>query len=348
MQLATSREMSLNLWRARPRGREHVGERVRRENRVRLALLALAVVAAALAFLLTGVSLDKPALFAYSMKIRLPKMAAMLVAAVGIGGATLVFQSVIRNTVVTPCLLGMNALYTLVHTSMAFVMGTGAFLAINANLSFLLDLAVMSGVAMVVYGLLFRATHYNVLYILLVGTVLSSLFGSIQNTLVRVMDPNEYETLLVTLVPSFSNMNVQVVALAAVLLVAVGVAFRRDLALLDVIGLGKDQAVNLGVEYNATIRRLLLFVTLCISIATALVGPISFLGLIIANLSRQLLRTYRHSQLIAGSALVGMLVLFAGEALTERAFHYLVPVSVFVSAGGGLYFLWLLLRTRQA
>lgn len=324
MQLATSREMSLNLWRARPRGREHVGERVRRENRVRLALLALAVVAAALAFLLTGVSLDKPALFAYSMKIRLPKMAAMLVAAVGIGGATLVFQSVIRNTVVTPCLLGMNALYTLVHTSMAFVMGTGAFLA-NANLSFLLDLAVMSGVAMVVYGLLFRATHYNVLYILLVGTVLSSLFGSIQNTLVRVMDPNEYETLLVTLVPSFSNMNVQVVALAAVLLVAVGVAFRRDLALLDVIGLGKDQAVNLGVEYNATIRRLLLFVTLCISIATALVGPISFLGLIIANLSRQLLRTYRHSQLIAGSALVGMLVLFAGEASPSARFTIWSP-----------------------
>lgn len=334
--------------RERMRARGHEWERTLRRNRLRLALLGLVVLVFALAFLLVGVRLDKPAFFAYSMKIRLPKVAAMLVAAVGIGGATLVFQSIIRNTVVTPCLLGMNSLYTLVHTFMAFVMGASTFAAMNANVSFLLDLAVMSVVAMVVYGLLFRATRYNVLYILLVGTVLASLFGSIQSTLVRVMDPNEYETLLATLVPSFSNMNVQVVALAAALLVAVGIAFRRDLALLDVIGLGKDQAINLGVDYNRTIRRLLLLVTLCIAIATALVGPISFLGLIVANLSRQLLRTYRHSQLIAGSVLMGMLVLFAGETLTERVFHYLIPVSVFVSVGGGLYFLWLLLRTKQA
>lgn len=327
---------------------KHEGERVFLKNRIRLVALSAVVIVAAIAFLFAGVNLDKPALVAYSMKIRLPKIAAMLIAAVGIGGATMVFQSVIQNNVVTPCLLGMNALYTLIHTALAFVIGMGAYTAINANASFLLDLAVMSSVALVVYGQLFRLTHHNVLYILLIGTVLTSLFGSIQGTLVRVMDPNEYETLLATLIPSFSNMNIQVIGLAAVLLAAVWVAFRKDLALLDVIGLGKDRAINLGVDYDRTIGRLLILVTLCIAISTALVGPISFLGLIIANLSRQVLRTYRHSQLIAGSALIGMLVLFAGETITERAFHYLVPVSVFVSVGGGLYFLWLLLHTKQA
>ena len=86
-------------------------------------------------------------------------------------------------------------------------------------------------------------------------------------------------------------------------------ALRRELALLDVLTLGKNQAVNLGVDYDKCVRRLLLGVTLYIAVATAMVGPISFLGLIIANLSRQLLRTYRHGQLILGSALFGMIVL---------------------------------------
>ena len=125
-------------------------------------------------------------------------------------------------------------------------------------------------------------------------------------------------------------------------------AFRMgELALLDVLTLGKDQAINLGVDYDRCIRRLLLGVTLCIAVATAMVGPISFLGLIIANLSRQLLRTYRHSQLILGSAFFGMIVLVGGQLIVEHVFTYAIPVSVFITVGGGLYFLYLLLTKRR-
>ena len=100
---------------------------------------------------------------------------------------------------------------------------------------------------------------------------------------------------------------------SVVLLAAIIFFLRKDLALLDVLTLGKDQAINFGVDYDKSIRRLLLGVTLSIAVATAMVGPISFLGLIIANLSRQLLKTYRHSQLIFGSVLFGMVVLVGGQ-----------------------------------
>ena len=130
-------------------------------------------------------------------------------------------------------------------------------------------------------------------------------------------------------------------------LAAVIFFLRKELALLDVITLGKDQAINLGVDYDRCNRRLLLGVTLCIAVATAMVGPISFLGLIIANLSRQLLKTYRHSQLILGSALFGMIVLIGGQLIVERIYVYSVPVSVFISVGGGIYFLYLLLANRR-
>ena len=100
----------------------------------------------------------------------------------------------------------------------------------------------------------------------------------------RVMDPNEYDNLLNTLVASFSNINSEIMIFSVVLLAAIIFFLRKDLVLLDVLTLGKDQAINLGVDYDS-IRRLLLGVTLSIAVATAMVGPISFLGLIIANLS---------------------------------------------------------------
>ena len=311
-----------------------------RANVRKLVLLAGLAALAALAYLLVEVSLEHTRLFQYAMKLRLPKLAAMVVTAFAIGGASIVFQSIIQNTIVTPCLLGMNALYTLIHTAVVFFAGSGSLLARNANLSFAADLLIMGVVATLIYSVLFQKTNHNILYVLLIGTVLSSFFSSIQTTLTRVMDPNEYDSLLTTLVASFSNINGSILALLVLVL-------RRELALLDVLTLGKDQAINLGVDYDKCVRRLLLGVTLSIAVATALVGPISFLGLIIANLSRQLLKTYRHAHLILGAALLGTAVLVGGQLLVEHVYTYAIPVSVFITVGGGVYFLYLLLTDRR-
>ena len=318
-----------------------------RANRRKLLLMGALVLLCAAAYLLVGVQFENAKLLQYAMKIRTPKLIAMLITAFAIGGASLVFQSVINNTIVTPCLLGMNSLYTLIHTAVVFVLGSGSVIATNANLSFGVDVVLMGVVATIIYSWIFKKTKHNVLHVLLVGTVLTSFFGSIQTTLTRVMDPNEYDTLLTTLVASFSNINSEIILFSVVLLAAIVFVLRKDLALLDVLTLGKAQAINLGVDYDRCIRRLLLGVTLCIAVATAMVGPISFLGLIIANLSRQLLKTYRHTQLILGSALFGMIVLVGGQLIVEHVYSYAVPVSVFITVGGGLYFLYLLLTRKK-
>lgn len=314
------------------------------------ALTVLALLSIAL-YMTVNVRFDHPKLFAYAMGLRSTKVVVMVLVAFAIGTASLIFQSIINNTIVTPCLLGMNSLYTLVHTAVVFFLGSGSVLARNSNLAFVADLLIMAVAATFLYSFLFKKTKYNVLYVLLIGTVLTSFFSSIQNTLVRAMDPNEYETLLTTLVASFSNVNDEVIVLAAALLAAVLIGLRKELMVLDVITLGKDQAINLGVDYDRTIRKLLLGVVLLISIATALVGPISFMGLIVANLSRQLFKTYRHWELILGSALIGMVLLIFGQLIVEQVFSYGIPISVFITVGGGLYFLYLLLaqgrRTRR-
>lgn len=316
-------------------------------NIQKLVMMALLAVVAAVAYMLVEVNFNNERLFFYALKLRTPKLIVMIITAFAIGGASLVFQSVINNTIVTPCLLGMNSLYTLIHTAVVFCAGSTSVLANNANLSFAVDLVIMGITATVIYGWLFKKTNYNVLYVLLIGTVLTSFFSSIQSTLTRVMDPNEYDNLLSTLVASFSNVNSEIIVFSVVVLGVLIFVLRKDLALLDVITLGRQQAVNLGVDYDRTIRRLLLGVTICIAVATAMVGPISFLGLIIANLSRQLLQTFRHGQLILGSALFGTIVLVAGQLIVEHVFTYSIPVSVFITVGGGIYFLYLLLTRRR-
>ncbi len=319
-----------------------------RSNVKKITVLALFVLLAAVAYMLVEVHFDSTKLFQYAMKIRTPKLIVMLITAFAIGGASIVFQSIINNTIVTPCLLGMNSLYTLIHTAVVFCAGSASVLASNPNLSFAVDLLLMGVVATVVYSYLFQKTNHNILYVLLIGTVLSSFFSSIQSTMTRIMDPNEYDALLNTLVASFSNINSEIIVFSLVLLALLIFFLRKELALLDVLTLGKAQAINLGVDYDRCVRRLLLGVTLCIAIATAMVGPISFLGLIIANLARQLLKTYRHTYLILGSALFGMFVLVGGQLLVEHAFAYAIPVSVFITVGGGIYFLYLLLNNRRA
>lgn len=321
--------------------------KARRSNMKKLVLLAVLVVLAAAAYMLVEINFSNTRLFSYALRIRTPKLIVMLITAFAIGGASIVFQSIINNTIVTPCLLGMNSLYTLIHTAVVFAAGSGSILAVNTNLAFAADLVLMGVIATVIYSYFFKKTNHNVLYVLLIGTVLTSFFSSIQTTLTRVMDPNEYDSLLATLVASFSNINSEIIVFSVVVLAAIIFFLRKELGLLDVITLGKAQAINLGVDYDRCIRRLLLGVTLCIAVATAMVGPISFLGLIIANLARQLLRTYRHTQLILGSALFGMIVLVGGQLLVEHVFSYAIPISVFITVGGGVYYLYLLLTNRR-
>lgn len=323
----------------------HTRQTLNKTQKLNQKLLRLMVLVAGvcLLYLCFDAYVGNLKLFQYILSLRFPTLVVMLIASFCIGSASMVFQSIINNRIVTPCLLGMNSMYTLIHTGIVFVAGSSSILATNSNLAFGVDLIVMSIIATFIYAYLFTKTGHNILYVLLIGTVLSSFFGSIQSTMIRVMDPNEYDALLTTLVADFNHVNVEVIVFSIVLLVGLGFYLRKDLALLDVITLGKNQAINLGVDYHRVIRRLLLGVVLCIAIATAMVGPISFLGLIIANLARQLFQTHKHIYLILGSALLGMVAMIAGQFISQHVFHYAIPLSTFITIGGGIYFLYLLL-----
>lgn len=285
--------------------------------------------------------------YEYALSIRAPKVIVMIFTAFCIGTASIIFQSIINNTIVTPCLLGINSLYILVHTIVIFVFGSTSIVALNRELSFFINLFVMSLASVVIYSIFFKKTKGNVLYILLTGTVMATFFTSITSTMQRVMDPNEFLSLQSSLYASFSKVNSEILLFAFIVIIGIMIYVRKELLLLDVITMGKDQAINLGIDYDFTVRKLMVAVTLFISVATALVGPISFLGLIIANLSRQAFKTYRHKYLITGACLIGIITLVLGQSLIEHVFHFGINIGVFINIGGGIYFLYLLLRNRS-
>ncbi len=313
------------------------------KNQIKLALLAVIAVVCIVAYQFIAIDYRY---FDYAMYIRTPKMLSMVVAAFCIGTASIVFQSVINNKIVTPCLLGMNALYVFIHTAVAFALGTSSALFRNKEWVFIIDVVLMGVAATTIYGYLFKKTKYNVLYVLLSGSVLATLFTSLSNGMMRMIDPNEYASLQDTLMAGFNNANSDILGISAILIVLTTCVFWKDLKQLDVITLGKNQAINLGVDYDRVISRLLLGVTIFIAIATALVGPISFLGLILANIARQLFKTYRHTYLLIGSALIGIIILLVGQTLIEHVFEYSTVISVFINLFGGIYFLYLVLKNK--
>lgn len=327
-------------------GAETVAKKTRKRTSpgFKLGILAILVLASVVMYLFIDVN---PRYFEYVMSLRVPKLLAMLTTAFCIGTATIVFQSIINNTIVTPCLLGMNSLYVVIHTALVFVLGSSSIIVTTKTLSFPIDLVLMGIAAILIYGTLFKKAKGNVLYVLLAGTVMATFFTSIATTLQRAMDPNEYETLQNSIIAGFNRVNSDILLIAAIAIVLIIIWLWRDLKVLDVITLGKDQATNLGVDYDRTIRRLLIGVALFIATATALVGPISFLGLIIANIARELMKTYKHMQLMLSSAMIGIVILLVGQAVIEHVLHFSTTIAVFINVGGGLYFLYLLMRNRS-
>lgn len=313
---------------------------------VKLVILVLLSVASCLFLFYYGLSEYSEKTQTYLLGLRRPRFYAIVLSAICIGIAAIVFQSIIRNAIVTPSILGMGSLYSLIQTVLFFVIGADSVFIYNRNLGFLLNLTVMSVVSLTLYSYLFKKTNYNLLYVLLIGTVMSNFFGGITTAMTRIMDPNTYDTLLDNLVASFGRVNSDILNISTVIIILTVLFFYRDFRLLDVITLGKDQAINLGVDYDKVIGRLLLCVILLISVSTALVGPLTFLGIIVSNLSRQVFMTYRHTYLLTGSVLFGIIVLTGGQAIIEHILPFTTYISVVINILGGGYFLFLITKNK--
>ncbi|MGY1770185.1 iron chelate uptake ABC transporter family permease subunit [Blastococcus sp. SYSU D00813] len=314
----------------------------RRAVRRRRVLLVLGVLAAvAVAVFLTH---DLVGNWEYALRQRSRRLAAMVVVGVAVAVSTVLFQTVANNRVLTPEIMGFDRLFVLVQTLGVFLLGASTVTTADPRLRFAVEVVVLVAFGAGLYRVLFGRTERDVYVLVLLGVVMGTLFTSLTLLVSRLIDPNEFLTLQDLLFASFTSVDRQLLALSAVVVVLVVAWVLRLLPRLDVVALGRDTAVGLGVDHRRVVNQALLAVAVLVAVSTALVGPVTFLGLLVANLARQLLGTHRHAWVLPGAALLAVLALVGGQLVLEQVFGFDSSLSIVINFVGGIVFIALLIR----
>ncbi|WP_298832645.1 iron chelate uptake ABC transporter family permease subunit [uncultured Planococcus sp.] len=286
--------------------------------------------------------------FDYALPRRGVKVFAMVLTGVAIAYATVVFQTITHNRILTPSIMGLDSLYMLLQTVLIFFLGSDHFTIVNKQVNFLLSIAVMVIFALLFYRLLFKKNDRPIYFLLLVGIICGTFFSSITTFLQVLIDPNEFSIIQDRMFASFNNVNSDLVWTSlAIITLLIAFAWKQNSSL-DVLTLGRDTAINLGVNYDALVKQMLVLSAVLIAIATALVGPITFFGLIVANLSYQFFTSYKHSVLLTGSIVISVVALIGGQWVVERLFTFNTTLSVIINFIGGVYFIYLLLKESRS
>ncbi|MEK6267194.1 MAG: iron chelate uptake ABC transporter family permease subunit [Planococcus sp. (in: firmicutes)] len=286
--------------------------------------------------------------FDYALPRRGVKVFAMVLTGVAIAYATVVFQTITHNRILTPSIMGLDSLYMLLQTLLVFFLGSSHVTIVNKQVNFMLSITVMVVFALLFYRLLFKKNDRPIYFLLLVGIICGTFFGSITTFLQVLIDPNEFSIIQDRMFASFNNVNADLVWTSLVIItLLIAFAWKQN-ASLDVLMLGRDTAINLGVNYDALVKQMLVLSAVLIAIATALVGPITFFGLIVANLAYQFFSSYKHSVLLTGSIVISVVALIGGQWVVERIFTFNTTLSVIINFIGGIYFIYLLLKESRS
>ncbi|CAH0179977.1 iron chelate uptake ABC transporter family permease subunit [Peribacillus frigoritolerans] len=283
----------------------------------------------------------------YALPRRVIKIVAIIVVGCAIAFSTVIFQTVTNNKILTPSILGLDSMYMLIQTGVIFIFGSTHIMIMNKNLNFLITLAAMLIFASLLFKFMFKKNR-NIYFLLLIGIIFGTLFGSMSSFMQVLIDPNEFQIIQNKMFASFNNVNTDLLTLAIVLMIAAMIYFMRFLKYLDVMSLGRDQAINLGVDYDFVTKRVLIVVTVLISISTALIGPITFLGLLVANVAYQFIKSYQHKHILPGAMLISVIALVGGQFIVERIFTFSTTLSVIINFVGGVYFIYLLLKENKS
>lgn len=286
--------------------------------------------------------------FDYALPRRTMKVLAMVITGVAIAYATVVFQTITHNRILTPSIMGLDSLYLLIQTLAIFFLGSDHITIVNRQVNFILSVVAMIIFALLLYQFLFKKGQRPIYFLLLVGIIVGTFFGSVTTFLQVLIDPNEFSIVQDRMFASFNNISSDLVWIALFIIGIVILIGWRTLPYLDVLSLGRDTAINLGVAYDKLVKQKLIISSVLIAVSTALVGPITFFGLIVANLSYQFFKTYKHSILISGAVAMSAIALVGGQWVVERVFSFSTTLSVIVNFVGGVYFIYLLLKESRS
>lgn len=311
-----------------------------RRPAVRLGVLAAAVVVLAALYLLT----DVPGSLDYALKIRTRTLVAMAVVSVAVGVSTVIFHTITQNRILTPSIMGFDALYMLISTVIVFIAGATALLRTDEVTLWLVQVLVMVAFSVGLFTWMFGGRRRSIHLMLLVGIVLGTFFRAFTEWMQRMLDPLDFQVLTDTMFASLTRPDRTLLWLTTALVVLAVLAVLPLTRTLDVLSLGEPMAVGLGVEHRRVVMLLFGAVSVMVAASTALVGPILFFGLIVANLAYSYAGTFRHAWTLPTAVLLGMVALLGAQLVLDRLLGFGGALSMIIEFAGGIFFLYLVLR----
>lgn len=315
--------------------------KVLRNKIIYLGVCMLAAAAFFLTWNLGNVNID------YALPRRFLKLGTIILVGIAVGYSALIFQTITNNKILTPSIMGYESVFILFQTLIVFYYGDKTFTVLGQNDNFIVAVFLMMVFSFFLYFLLFKKSKHNIYHLLLVGLVLGTLFSTLSQFIQIIIDPNEFSVIESFLFVSFNKMNTDLFTMAAVILAVTIIFAQFYLKYLDVIALGREQAINLGLNYHKLIRIFMVIISLLVSVSTALVGPIAFLGIMVTNLCYELFTTSKHRHMVWICSMIACVFLIVGQSLTEYYFNFSTTTSIIINFVGGVYFIYIILKSSQ-
>ncbi len=312
----------------------------RRNALKRLTLLAALALIAMVAFMTIGAKGS----WSFIIPFRGAKLAAMVLVAYSIALSTVLFQTITSNRILTPSIMGFDALYALLQTVLVFTIGAHAVSMASPKLMFLVEIALMMGFSGLLYRWLFAGEERSLHLLMLVGIIFGVFFRSGAGFLQRIIDPNDFIVLQDRLFASFNTIDSQLLGLSGIIVALTSMAAWRIGHRFDILSLGREVAIGFGINYKRTTMMILMMVAVLVSVSTALVGPVTFFGLLVANLSYMIMPVTRHRYTIPAAVLLAIIALVGGQLVLERLFAFNTALGIVIEFFGGVFFIVLLVR----
>lgn len=271
-------------------------------------------------------------------------LVAMAIAAICQAVATVAFQTVTNNRIITPGILGFQALYTAIHSATVYFAGAAGLIAARTLETFVFQLVMMVALSLLLYSWLLTGKRANMHVMLLVGVVIGGGLGSVSTFMQRMLTPSEFDILTARLFASVNNADPEYYPIAIPLVVLSVLALYLKSRTLNVLSLGGPAATNLGVNHRRESIIVLVIVAVMMAVSTALVGPLTFLGFLVATLTYQFADTYDHRYLFPMATVLSFAILAAAYFIMNHIFSAQGVVGIIIELVGGLTFLIVILR----
>ena len=277
-------------------------------------------------------------------KHRTTNVTVMAIVAVAQAVATVAFQTIANNRIITPSIMGFESLYRVVQTTTVYLFGVAGLVAIQGLWQFGLQIVIMVGLAMALYGWLLSGRYGNLQIMLLIGIIIGGGLAAISTFMQRLLTPSEFDVLAARLFGNVSNADASYLPLAIPLCIAAAALLWMRSRRLNLMSLGPDAARSLGLDHRREQLSVLFLVAVLMATSTALVGPMTFLGFLVATLAYQFADTHDHRLIFPVAVLTAFTILAGAYFVMKNLFYAQGMVSILIELVGGVVFLIVILR----